>query len=199
MTERIAVIGTAGRSAEDPPPNAREMAFVMERVREALAEQRTPNTVLVSGGSSGVDHAAVLLFLERRDTLGLVLELPAPWDATRSRFTDATKEGVRLNALHEAFSRGTFDSLWQLDCAISGLDEHTGELGAKPATVNVHAGGFLARNAAVAHTDRMLAFTRAPGPSPPAGSGTLNTWMKFDGALRTHYTLPGPGGGGGGE
>jgi hypothetical protein len=195
MTHRIAVIGTAGRSAADPAPSAREMEFVLARVAEATAAVPAgTETVLVSGGSSGVDHAAVQYFMAHRDECQLVLELPAPWDAARRSYLDSVKDGARLNALHKAFSRGidVFDSLWQLHCAIEGVDERMGTGGARAARVRVHAGGFRARNTAIAHgSDRMLAFTRARGATPPVGSGTLDTWLQFKGAVRTHYTLTG--------
>ena len=124
-----------------------------------------------------IDHIAVELFV-LGEVPSLTLHLPAKWDKSSDRphFHDNGSEDSRknpgrvANKLHREFSEkiGT-NTLQQIEIATS--------LGAKLEDHN----GFTKRNAKVATSDYLLAFTWGEGEEPKKGGGTHNTWKMCKG------------------
>lgn len=176
-TERIAIIGTAGRDKIMP------MTKALWHWMVADAEQRTPvGCHLVSGGAAWADHVAVALFLKGH-AAQLTLHIPAPFIG--GRYVGPIRSaGQASNYYHQMFSRvAEIDTLAQIEQAsmrvgISGSFEPVGE----------GYGAMFARNLKVATAARMLAYTFGSGEEPLDG-GTKFTWDACHGA-KTHVTLP---------
>ncbi len=140
--------------------------------------------ILQSGGSSGVDHIAVVLFLEGidgRKFAGLELFLPCKFDFYNKKFLADNKytesASNTLNELHTKFSvnikRDSFEDFKK----IKDMDN-----------VNIHYGfGFYARNRMLAEkSDTTLAMTF--GKNSPNDGGTRYTWDLIKGT-KTHIGL----------
>lgn len=128
------------------------------------------------------DHVAVDLFLTGRYG-GLRLHFPCSWDAQRNRFTDNGKRrwwdnpGLSANRYHQKFSASTqkrsFDELFRAQRRGCEIEVHD---------------GFHARNAVVAQSDYLMAFTWSPTDRPPTKGGTHHTWTKCT-SQKLHVSL----------
>ena len=152
---------------------AQMVASARRYINETL-QLRWDQVTLVSGGAAWADHVAVTLFLAHPEAR-LVLQLPCHFVATLKQFAASSpRERARRTVatvvgLHRSFSACLgCDSVGQLSQAVA--------VGAK---VCVWPAGFLRRNSAVADlSQRLLAFTWAPGGAPRSG-GTHDTWQKY--------------------
>jgi len=128
---------------------------------------------LVSGGSSFSDHIAVSLFLQGY-VQKLVLYLPCKWVEATCHFDNTTKEGQKLNQLHDDFSKKVgVMSLQNIQMAID-----------KGAIVHI-VEGFHNRNNFIAATiDKLIAFTFEKKMTP----GTQYTWNKTQ-VPKLHFVL----------
>jgi hypothetical protein len=165
----VSIIGTAGREGARPM-DSKTFEFMVE---QSLAQigitwgLPLENVHLVSGGAAWADHVAVDLFL-RHKVGHLTLHLPS--DFIGGQFEDNGKSswtenpGKSANRYHREFSKiiGR-NTLAELHTAI--------QLGA--AVVNHQ--GFHARNAIVAKSPFVVAFTWGKGDIPAQG-GTRHTW-----------------------
>lgn len=170
---KIAIIGTAGRDKSKPMTS--DLWEWM--VRDAL--MRVPRgSHLVSGGAAWADHLAVDLFLSGHAG-ELTLHFPTPFD---KRFIGPQAGAASAaNYYHSIFSRITGrNSLAEIQRALDIGAISTSE----PAASSY--GGMFARNAKVAQSEKMLAYTF--GIARPTGGGTLDTWNKCKGD-RTHISL----------
>ena len=198
---RVALIGTSGHKQEDAKRLTREMfAFKKEQEMQTLQKWKLSPTsvILVSGGSSWADHVAVSLWLDHNTPqvspggpapgglggakhppfAGLRLYFPesgCPWISSRG----ANNPGRILHDLHLKFS------------ATVGIDsiEELSATRTMPGVVWTTKQGFSNRNAEIAtNSDRMIAFSFAPGNAPTRG-GTLDTWRAFRGPYKKHISL----------
>jgi hypothetical protein len=141
--------------------------------------------ILQSGGSSGIDHLAIILFLEGIDGKkfsGLNLFLPCHFDFINRKFISQSKytesSSKTLNEIHSRFSfniqRNTFEDF------ISIKDEKN---------VSIQYGmGFYDRNRMLAKQSNItLAMTF--GKDKPTDGGTLFTWNLIPGKNKTHISL----------
>ena len=98
---------------------------------------------------------------------GLTLHLPAPWvsSCTVPRASGSDGTGRTMNALHAAFSR-TLRTNTRVDIQSALLLD---------ATLTSSA-GFHARNALVAASDYLIAFTWGASRDQPKDGGTRHTW-----------------------
>tara|TARA_Y100000310_G_scaffold13493_1_gene13718 strand:- start:3101 stop:3709 length:609 start_codon:yes stop_codon:yes gene_type:complete len=194
----LSIIGTAGRGK-----TGRKMtrALYMKMVRHArnfVQERFSADTLrLVSGGAAWADHLAVSLYLTGRVKSAsvppppiccnsLVLHMPAPWMAAGSMYHDTgvrnwkTNPGGTANFYHSLFGKrmnGDHTS------TLHGINNAIG-LGA---VYNDNYAGFHARNAAVAGSQYILAYTWGEG-DVPADGGTRHTWNLAKGE-RFHIPL----------
>ncbi len=179
MRHRVAIVGTAGRSASEQQRLTREHFEQMCRAVENLLrvwKLSWHEVTLVSGGSAWSDHVAVQLFLRHEHDTHLELFLPCRFSDTTRRFVGNSAASA-LNKYHTQCSRkldhSTFDDL----ATVRALG----------AVMDTTSRGFFARNAKVARTsDYLVAFTF--GQNGPSSRGTLNTWNQFHGT-RVHLTL----------
>lgn len=163
---RIGIIGTAGRNDADRArltPDA--LAAVRGHIESVIEAQEDPIT-LVSGGSSGIDHLAVKIFLGHQRVAALELCLPC-------KFENGKFVKPRLNQLH---SRDT-------------LDDIAKAIAHQACTVHV-SGSFSARNRKIAErAERVFAYTFGGGGAPPVRSGTGMTWRMCDARVREHHNI----------
>lgn len=174
-TKRVAIIGSAGRGPDSKRMSKELYSCMVERALRTILDEwqlEPRNVVLVSGGSSFSDHVAVSLYHQYSDFKGIALYLPCGFD--KGQFKDTgqrdwrTNPGNYLNYLHKQFSRTVgLDSLKQ----IATLETHP------RARLDTSSSGFHQRNALVARSDYILAFTFGQG-SVPADGGTAHTWSK---------------------
>lgn len=170
----VAIIGTAGRK-EDAAKMSLALFEKMKQKAETIILQdwklQRNQVVLVSGGAAWADHVAVRLFTESvcvtdNPFAALHLHLPCHLkeEGEKTRAVD-TAPGQTMNSLHYQFSKAMgANTLCELAVAKS--------LGA---TINV-SNGFYARNAHVAKSNRVIAFTWGPSAAIPKDGGTLHTW-----------------------
>jgi hypothetical protein len=199
----IAIIGSAGRKDDASKMKAtffRQMCDSSKKIIVDEWKMVNPPPHLVSGGSAWSDHVAVRLFIdsalhhlatsskEDKEIIrvsGLTLHLPCDFemDSKNPRFKDTgssswmTNPGRYLNELHKKFSQV---------CGISSLvDIFTAlKLGA---TCTVSS-GFHARNALVAQSQFVLAWTWSSTQVPQDG-GTLHTWNLAKKATKRHVSF----------
>lgn len=178
MKPTVAIIGTAGRD-KTKPMNAALWAWMLNDARSKIRK----GAHVVSGGAAWADHLAVTLFLEGHAG-ELTLHLPAPLDAS-GWFQGPTKSaGSAANYYHELFSAVIGkSSTSEIVIAANMLNCH-GTV--QPAMTGY--GGMFARNALVAQSDQMLAYTFGEG-DVPADGGTKDTWDKCQG-MKLHVPLP---------
>ena len=137
---------------------------------------------LLSGGSSGADHVAVLLHLQYRCKIKLFL----PCEFANSKFYDNEKyeykynPGKLLNTLHREFGNVIYrNTLFDLDQTIS------------PENTEIHK-GMHERNKALAKSltedGILIAFTDS-NTDIPSTSGTLQTWNLFKSNKKIHICI----------
>lgn len=180
----IAIIGTAGRDKTKP------MTLALWKWMLQDAYSRVPKgAYVVSGGAAWADHLAVSMMLFGHAGK-ITLYLPAPF--VNGKFEDSNSmksAGNAANYYHKLFSetidRDTLGQIGEL-LARSVRCDGTVDLQCEPASPGI--GGMFARNAKVAKSDQLLAYTFGPGDQPADG-GTLDTWNKCQGH-KTHIPLP---------
>lgn len=183
MTQ-VAIIGTAGRN---PADLGRLGPVLYHRAYKAVAvvlDTLPSPWRLRSGGAPWMDHLAVLLYLNTRETRGteLTLCLPCSWEGTR--FVDTgerdwrTNPGGTLNHYHRRFGgmmrANPFADIESARLAGANFEEQP---------------GFQARNTAiVTPADVVVALTW--GRFDPESSGTRHAWNATPkSARRIHLSL----------
>ena len=176
MSNRIAIIGTAGRDKAMPM----SLDLWLKMVRHAT-DSIPYGSHVVSGGAAWADHLAVVLFLSGHAN-HLTLHLPAPF--VNGHFSGPSKSsGSAANYYHQLFSTVIGrNTLKQLELAMC-MDNIDG--GYEPAAAGY--GGMFNRNSKVAASEGMLAYTFGAGDIPADG-GTLDTWNKCTGT-KHHQSL----------
>ena len=172
----LAIIGTAGRDKTKPMTRSLWDWMVQDATERVVFENR-----LVSGGAAWADHLAVALYISGAVD-NLTLHLPAPFDGTKFVGPDKSAASA-ANYYHGLFSRVLgINTLNEIAMVLEGGAIVTYE----PAMYGYS--GMFARNAKVARSAEMLAYTFGSG-DVPADGGTKDTWDKCRGK-RTHVTLP---------
>lgn len=204
----LSIIGSAGRGADADKMSGEVFERAVCKATRFIKNKNIDidNLVLVSGGSAWCDHVAVRLFLEKihfpitsfdiscdnvkvKQFQGLVLHLPCAFLDT-GRF-DNSVCGRILNELHDEFNAkmnlnndSHFDSFSDILAAI--------HLGAEVVVTN----GFSGRNARVAESDYVLAFSWHANEAEllRSGGGTAQTYEMAKGKKRNcyHITLIAP-------
>lgn len=187
FSTKVSIIGTCGRSG--PVERLSRALFNKMKVKaldiiEHSLRLPAKSVTLVSGGAAWADHVAVSLFLD--GAVGaLALHLPAALERTANGHAYVEKKGGHWsknagpssNRYHKAFSRhmgyNTVD-----DLAVAR---------AAGARVEVYS-GFHERNAVVARSHYMIAFTWSDSDAPDDG-GTKHTWSLAGEAVRRHVSL----------
>ena len=140
--------------------------------------------LLQSGGSTGIDFIAILLFLSCPERFqGLVLHLPCEYDIEEGRFFAAhpgqEKGAQTLNQLYPLFEAETGYEARKLLSQVLRM---------KGVSRTVSS-GLIARNKLVAQCDLLLAASHTNKVPPPTG-GTRDTWKQCMGERK--YFLIGP-------
>lgn len=184
----VTIIGCSGR-------NERITLEMYTKAKEECVEYikslpyRIEDIILQSGGSSGIDHLAIILFLEGIDGenfRGLNLFLPCQFNFENGEFFHNNKyeesSSKMLNELHKKFSKNIDrDSLKDFKKI------------KKKKNVNFYYGlGFYARNRMLAKNTNIpesttIAMTYGKGDNPNDG-GTRYTWDLIE-ANKKHFTL----------
>jgi len=175
---KVAIIGTAGRTADDLAHlNADKFQWMVDMSKQYIASNADadPSAIeLVSGGAAWSDHAAVRLYLTRQYK-SLTLYLPCAFDTAERRFVGGPADAV--NRYHREFSNYL---------GRQSLDEIADAIAAG-ATVVVR-NGFFERNHDVARVDVMIAFTTSSAAFPLKG-GTFDTWNKCKARNKKHFCI----------
>jgi hypothetical protein len=181
---RLAVIGSSGRSS---PENKLLSPIHFEFAKKAVLSYiindlklRPFDIILVSGGSSWMDHVAVSLYLDGGFG-GLRLYLPSKFDFKQKKYVN-THEGRTLNQLHAEFNTkmGSINSFEDLTKIASRGYKHNILIEIKR--------GFLQRNTLIAQNcDHLLAFTFDSDDFMQGG--TKNTWDKTKHLNKKHFDL----------
>lgn len=169
----ISIIGSSGRKNE----LTGEMFYkALDRVKAYIDEMEIPKSeiTLRSGGSSGMDHIAVLLY-KKGEYRSLILNFPCNF--VGSSFI-STGCGSMLNKLHKDFS-----NLIGRD----SLQDIRSSLFLRGVTWD-SSPGFFARNDKVAECDILISLTGDKGDRPKSG-GTKYTWDKSKAPTKIHITL----------
>jgi hypothetical protein len=182
----VSIIGTAGRKDDKDRWDPLTYRAMYEHAENFISPLE--DVTLVSGGAALADHVAVQLYLNDKAE-HLVLHLPAPFRNTE--FTNITgshnDHGKIANYYHSLFSKKLgYSSLKQIQAAIE-----------KGAEIHVHA-GFFARNAEVAKSDMLIAYTYGSHNGTEKNSktaglkdgGTAHTWNLSD-SYKVHMSIPG--------
>ena len=138
--------------------------------------------ILTSGGSSGIDHLAILLYLKSLSTepfAGLILHFPCGWNGKfYSKNQYDLKATNLLTLLHSAFSYEIKrDSIHDIILCV----QH-------PKCYHKSYMGFFQRNDEVAKCDILIAMTFSSGNKPSDG-GTAYTWKKSLAPSKIHISL----------
>lgn len=180
----VTIIGSSGRTER-----FNETIFSLAKKDCIEHIKNLPNDIenitLQSGGSSGIDHLAIILYLEGiehnghiKKFSGLKLYMPCSFDWINRKFTanntSQASSSKLLNELHATFSkdirRDTFNDL-------SVLKDD-------PNVVFEYGYGFFQRNRALAENSNnnctTIAMTFGSGSNPLDG-GTLYTWNLIKG------------------
>lgn len=180
----VTIIGSSGRNE---PINLKTYESAKNKCIEYIKSLPVDisDIILKSGGSSGIDHLAVILFLEGIDGKnfsGLNLFLPCPINFESKKFFADNKytesASKMLNDLHARFSRNisrdTFEDFLQIH---------------NKSNVSIEYGmGFYARNRMLAKvSDTTIAMTFGKG-KVPADGGTKYTWDLIKGT-KIHIPL----------
>lgn len=168
---RVAIVGTAGRREDGSKMNAELFDTMIETARSTILTRwnLAPDCVcLVSGGAAWSDHVAVRLAPE---FAALQIHLPCTMtESGRALDTGSrdwrTNPGWLMNHLHQSFSvKLGRDTLRELCVALRN----------NPAKIY---SGFHTRNAQIANSDYLVAFSWSDTSEPKDG-GTLFTWNLF--------------------
>lgn len=177
--KKISIIGTAGRDKNILMTRDHWLWMV------DVAKRKIPKgSYLVSGGAAWADHVAVQLFLDGHAS-GLDLHLPAPINKEGWFISNGHKSaGGVANYYHNQFDlhlgRHAISDIIQC----STMDNCDGTV--QPVSNNYS--GLFKRNAIVAASEGLLAFTFGHGDIPADG-GTLDTWNKSKGE-KLHVSIP---------
>jgi hypothetical protein len=185
MRTTVSIIGTAGRKSDANKLNAELFAKMVVQAKQTIETTWglfPENVELVSGGAAWADHVAVRLFLNNPE-YRIRLELPAAWE--ENQFADSgTKDwkqnhGRVANHYHSEFEKKSgIHSLEDIQVAKE-----------RDAVLNAHTKGFFARNAIVAKSEYLIAFTFGKNSQPPKDSGTLHTWKLAKAANKIHFDI----------
>jgi hypothetical protein len=150
---RVGVVGPSGNSCC-------LTKAMFERCYQELLTKLPPNCTLVSGGSSFIDHLAVVAFLEGK--VGkLHLHLPVKWIEAKYK---ENRPGQLLNNLHQKFSKIV---------GRNSLDELEEAMAKSKVTVG---DGFFNRNTAlIKDCDQLIVYT----VDGHARHGTLDSLLKW--------------------
>jgi hypothetical protein len=179
----ISIIGSSG--SKDNMIN-----FTLERINKMIIQVENiittsnlswDNIKLVSGGSSGADHIAVLLALKYK--CKLILHLPCEY--INDQFHDNGNYnykyncGKLLNTLHEKFSiKLGYDKDWSLKQINEILKNNEYYI----------YNGFLKRNIPVSKSQAIIAFTPSNSNKPKDG-GTFHCWSLATTEYKIHINL----------
>lgn len=173
----VSIIGTAGRDKTKVYTSELfdKMVYSAKYILRDLKD-----ITLVSGGAAWADHVAVKLYLDNF-CQNLILHFPCKWD--NDKFIDngnwswKINPGKTANNYHHKFSQimGN-ESLKDISNAIN-----------KGAIIIDDYNGFHSRNAEVAKSDYLIAFTWSSNGYPCDG-GTLDTWKKSN-SQKCHVDL----------
>lgn len=181
----MASVGIVGSAFRDNDARNKLSPGVWNSIVNDITTRCKPYKIAVSGGSSGIDHAAVCLFLNG-DVEELVLCLPCEF--INGKFLDNGQRGTSgwhmnpgyyLNFLHRLFSAAIGrNTLQDLATALSS-----------PKTTVVIEKGFHTRNTKIAQrSDFLFAYTFSTTNVPDDG-GTRDTWTKSEPGKRQHVSL----------
>jgi hypothetical protein len=173
MSICIGIIGTSGRHGDLTKETFEQSLNFIDNYIQSLKIPKE-NITLVSGGSSGIDHIAVMLYLQGKCG-SLRVHLPCPMDTKSDRFTFTCKYDRSacdtLNAIHEDFGKMIgADTMKQL-CSIHNDNKCT-------ITTSL---GFFRRNDVVAKESQLL-IAVSKGNNSPSDGGTRYTWNKNEGS-----------------
>lgn len=168
----IGIIGTSGRYGDLTKEIFYKSLTFVDKYIESLKIPKD-NITLISGGSSGMDHIAVMLYLQGKSG-SLRIHLPCPVDIKNSRFISTSKydksASDTLNTLHGDFSKMIgVDTMKQL-CSLYN-DRNC---------VITTSLGFFKRNDIVAKESELL-IALSKGRDSPSDGGTKYTWNKNEG------------------
>lgn len=169
----IGIIGTAGRSKENPL-TLENYEKMIEKAKEFINEkvQDIDEVCFISGGAAWSDHIAVELYLDKdflkEKRKNIHLYFPCEWDEKQKMFLDNGKfsfkenPGKTANYYHQKFSKiigkNSFLELDQIQKFSSQV-----------------VFGFFERNTEIAkNSEILIAFSQSDQLSP----GTLDTWNK---------------------
>lgn len=184
----VSIIGCSGHRQKLSAEIFYRAKHTLQTYIKTLTE-KPEKIILRSGGSSGIDHLAVLLFLEGLEAKesesrfkGLILNLPCGFNKEKGGFISLNKydnkAATLIKELHTDFSREIKrDSIDDLDKAIKNEN----------CTCDSDF-GFFKRNDKVAECDLMLAMTFGKG-NEPTDSGTKYTWTKSKCQNKLHFHL----------
>jgi len=173
----VSIIGTAG-GKEGGVLTSGLFNQMVHRARSIIIKdfQLIPeNVILVSGGAAWSDHVAVELYLQDIESPpsrwgGLQIYFPCPWLVDRVAHLDngqsgwTNNPGRLANKLHTTFANQMGRSTQADFFAVQSLG----------ATLSCRS-GFHARNAVVAESQYLIAFTFGPNMEEYRG-GTAHTW-----------------------
>ena len=186
---KVSIIGTAGKR-DDAPRMSLSLYKKMVRTAESWIKGRVDSwrqVHLVSGGAAWADHVAISLY-KLHPEARLTLHLPCPWDHAHQKFLDSGERDFKLNPggtsnfYHREFSDKVGSD------TLRGIHEVVSS-GAPEVTI-VEGKGLFERNAKVAKSEVILAFTFGVGDTPKDG-GTRYTWDLASHAERVHFSLVG--------
>jgi hypothetical protein len=183
----VSVIGTAARDNDElKKMTADVFNRMVNKCDDVICRELklSPAEVcLVSGGAVWSDHVAVKLYLSGRYG-GLTLHLPCAFHTDSNQFEDNGSQvsrenpGRSANMYHRQFSQVLgMDTLHE----IAKSQAQGAEL--------IKSKGFHERNAQVAQSPYLIAFTWSLGAQPTNG-GTFDTWTQYTSQYKTHVSLP---------
>ena len=179
---KIAIIGTAGRNGLDAFLSKEIFEKMLDYCKNYITNNITndwSSIILVSGGAAWSDHLAIKLHNDF-PTSKLELHLPAKWDFINHKFVE-NKEGFISNNYHRKFSEKIGEnSLQQLEDVINNNISINNNN-----NIVKYYNGFFPRNAAIAESDYLIAFTFEK--NEPSSGGTGYTWKRAKG--KKHHCL----------
>jgi len=177
--DKVSIIGTAGRD-KNILMTRDHWLWMVDYAKAKIKK----GSYLVSGGAAWADHVAVQLFLDGHAS-ALDLHLPAPInDKGWFDGLDYKSSGSTANFYHSKFSLHLGHHSINDIITASKMDNCFGTV--QPVSNNYS--GLFTRNALVAKSDYLLAFTFGQGDIPDDG-GTKDTWNKSKG-IKHHASIP---------
>ncbi len=184
---RVALIGTAGRSADGKRITLSLYQKMVTFADEWLIAKFPDRSeiILVSGGAAVSDHIAIVLYLQglRNDNPfgGLELHLPARFAHSSFVESGAKFDAGRIsNHYHRVFSTRIYGNGAHTRRQIQ-LAQDSG------AVVKIYS-GFKVRNLRVGKADHLLAFTWGSG-AVLADDGTAHCWAHSIALTKEHVPL----------